>query len=241
MVESGQGPISIARDERGEICGAIYDGPGLVFAVREPADVDAFTGHGFGGRSTRMIVGVRPAAERFWRLARGRFGTPNVIRDSQPVYALTRETFTGVRRERSIDTAVASLDELDELALHAARMAAGEFGVAPPSWVDAGFRQRTATTISAGRFWRARRNGALVFQCYVGATSPYTAQIQGVWAPPQARGRGDATAAFAVICDALLAVYPSLSLYVNAFNVRAIALYERTGFRQVGEFASLAF
>ena len=120
-------------------------------------------------------------------------------------------------------------------------MSAGEFGVAPPSRVDPGFRTRTAQTISDGRFWRARRDGALVFQCYIGPTSPFTAQVQGVWSPPSARGNGDATATFGSICEALLAELPTLSLYVNDFNARAIAMYERVGFVRVSEFSSLMF
>jgi predicted GNAT family acetyltransferase len=34
---------------------------------------------------------------------------------------------------------------------------------------------------------------------------------------------------------------PSVSLYVNGFNVRAIRTYERVGFRRVGTFATVLF
>lgn len=243
MIESGPGRFFVAESAEGGISGVLHDGPNLVFAVRRVEDVDAFSSSGLGGRATRMIVGPRAAVERFWTAAHRRFAYPSLLRDSQPVYALTRGALLqdDASAAGAFDVGLASLDELDELALQALRMSAGEFGAQPPLRVDSVFRSRTARTISAGRFWRARRDGALLFQCYVGAHTEQTAQIQGVWAPPEARGRGDATRAFAAICKALLATHPTLSLYVNDFNERAIALYERVGFTRVSEFASVIF
>ena len=242
LIEAGRGRFYLAGDAAGDICGVLHDGPNLVFAVGRPEDADAFSASSLGGRSTRMIVGPRAAVERFWLGAKGRFPSPTVVRTSQPVYALTRDGISAALPPAGpFDVGIASLDELDELALHGLRMAAGEFGAPPPARVDSVFRGRTANTISAGRFWRARRGGTLLFQCYVGATTAQTAQIQGVWAPPERRGKGDATLAFAAICKALLATHPTLSLYVNNFNTRAIAMYERIGFSRVSEFASLIF
>ena len=36
-------------------------------------------------------------------------------------------------------------------------------------------------------------------------------------------------------------VAPSVSLYVNGYNVRAVRTYERVGFRRVGTFATVLF
>jgi GNAT superfamily N-acetyltransferase len=68
-----------------------------------------------------------------------------------------------------------------------------------------------------------------------------TVQLQGIWTPPALRGRGLATASLAAICDRLLEVSPTLSLYVNDFNERAIALYRRVGFQHVGDFQTILF
>jgi predicted GNAT family acetyltransferase len=81
----------------------------------------------------------------------------------------------------------------------------------------------------------------LCFFCNVGAWSPQTAQLQGIWTPPALRGRGLATAALAAVCRTLLNVVPTLSLYVNDFNAPAVALYRRLGFRDAGELQTLLF
>jgi hypothetical protein len=45
----------------------------------------------------------------------------------------------------------------------------------------------------------------------------------------------------AVVRDALRRVAPSVSLYVNDYNIPARRAYARCGFRQVGEFATVLF
>ncbi len=66
--------------------------------------------------------------------------------------------------------------------------------------------------------------------------------MQGVWTAPEWRGRGIATACMAaVVNDALRRVAPSVSLYVNDFNVPARRVYYRCGFQQVGLFATVLF
>jgi predicted GNAT family acetyltransferase len=65
--------------------------------------------------------------------------------------------------------------------------------------------------------------------------------MQGIWTPKDLRGKGLATAALGAICDRLLTMSPTLSLYVNDFNTPAIALYERVGFETVSEFQTLLF
>jgi predicted GNAT family acetyltransferase len=74
--------------------------------------------------------------------------------------------------------------------------------------------------------------GHLQFKMDVGCASHRTAQIQGVYVPPELRGRGVGTTAMAACCDLAFGRHPNLSLYVNDFNSPAVALYERIGFRR---------
>ena len=72
-----------------------------------------------------------------------------------------------------------------------------------------------------------------MFKAEIGALSGRTAQIQGVWVRPELRGRGIGTSALAASCDYALRQAPTVSLYVNAYNAPARAMYERLGFVQL--------
>jgi ribosomal protein S18 acetylase RimI-like enzyme len=57
-----------------------------------------------------------------------------------------------------------------------------------------------------------------------------------MWVEPAARGSGIAEAIVAAVADwAVARDYPVIGLGVTAGNARAIAFYERLGFRDTGE------
>ncbi len=95
--------------------------------------------------------------------------------------------------------------------------------------------------IARERWWVGETDGRLCFFCNVGAWCRRTAQLQGVWTPPDSRGHGYAAASLAAICERLLDFSPSLSLFVNDFNEPAVALYRRVGFEFVADYKSLIF
>jgi uncharacterized protein len=66
--------------------------------------------------------------------------------------------------------------------------------------------------------------------------------VQGVWVHPELRGRGHAVRGMAAVAHTALAeIAPRVTLYVNDFNTRARAVYDRVGFRQVDEVMSVLF
>jgi len=72
--------------------------------------------------------------------------------------------------------------------------------------------------------------------------TPLACQVQGVWVPPELRGRGHAAHGMAaLVTEALRSVAPVVSLYVNDFNIPARAAYRRVGFAQAGTFMSVLF
>ena len=95
--------------------------------------------------------------------------------------------------------------------------------------------------IDENLWWVGESLGRLCFFCNVGPWCPKTAQLQGIWTPPEFRSRGLASSALAAICDHLMNDVPELSLYVNDFNSAAIALYGRVGFETSSEFQTLLF
>ena len=66
-------------------------------------------------------------------------------------------------------------------------------------------------------------------------------QIQGVWLDPQWRGRGLSVPAMTAVARACRRRYSSVSLYVNDFNTRALAMYRAAGFRRVGTMATVLY
>lgn len=243
LVESGQssrGHTVLWRDDSGAIAGVCSYGAQIVPFADGNEAIDAFAERSRNARDARMIVGPRWIVERFWRGARGWFPEPSAIRTSQPVYALDRAKLAACADDPNGSAGRAEPNELDELAPQSAQMMAGELGGAPRA-NSPEFRDRCARIIAAGWWWRYRVSGELAFTCQIGSATPYTAQIQGVWAPPEHRGKGHATRGLSAVCDDMLATFPSLCLFVNDFNTRAIALYERVGFTPVGEFQSILF
>jgi ribosomal protein S18 acetylase RimI-like enzyme len=122
-------------------------------------------------------------------------------------------------------------DEDRVLKLSAA-MYTEEMGENPMARDPDGYRRRVRMLISRGWTYVYESAGKLQFKMDVGCASHHTAQIQGVYVPPDLRGRGVGTAAMAACCDLALDRHPNLSLYVNDFNTHAVALYERIGFRR---------
>ncbi|GAC1567913.1 MAG: GNAT family N-acetyltransferase [Vulcanimicrobiaceae bacterium] len=225
------------RDASGAVAGACYFGAQIV-PCGESEGIEAFAERSRTVRGTRMLVGARPAVERFWRRARSWLPQPYAVRAVQPLYALEPPALRAFAPDPLGEAARATADEVDELVPHAARMLAGEVG-GDPSRLSGEFRTRCAGIVAAGWWWRYRVAGRLAFTCNIGSATAQTAQVQGVWTPPELRGGGHATRGLAAICDGMLATVPTLCLYVNDFNAPAIALYERVGFVRVGEYSTI--
>jgi len=231
--------MAVWRDECGAVQGACSYGAQIVPSSDDVRALDAFGERAqASAHHARMIVGRRRDVERLWSRAANAFPKPSAVRTSQPLYAIGRSDLRYTRADA--DVAPATLAEVDELAVNSAAMIAGEMGGGSVP-ISNEFRARTTRLIEAGWLWQYRHEGKLTFMCHVGATMPATAQLQGVWTPPEMRGRGYATRALGAICDRLLDNVPKLSLYVNGYNASAIALYERVGFQRVGEFQTIIF
>ena len=99
-----------------------------------------------------------------------------------------------------------------------------------------------AELIAAGRaFARFDEQGSVMFKAEIGALSPATAQLQGVWVRPDLRGRGSGTAAMAAVLRLGLGLAPTVSLYVNDYNTAGRRLYHRLGLRQMATLQTVLF
>ena len=235
IASSTRNAVYVALSD-GHVTGVAYFGKQLVIAADDDATIDAFATIAEKYRGERMIVGQRSTIASFWARVSGWHPKPRLVRDRQFVMKIDRaslkpfETNVTVRRAR--------IDEWTTVADNSALMIAQELDY-DPRRSSPEFASNVRAMIDRRLWWVGESYGRLCFFCNIGPWSPVTAQLQGIWTPPDLRGRGLATSALAGICDKLLAMSPTLSLYVNDFNTPAVALYERVGFETVAEFQTI--
>jgi predicted GNAT family acetyltransferase len=235
-VALARGAMYVAYDGT-KLRGVAFFGRQVVLAA-DDASIDAFVSLAVQHRGERMIVAPRAQVARYWASVKRHHQPPRMVRDRQPVMAVELATLAAV--DDRVVARLARAGDARDVALNSAAMIAGELGYDPrtlPGDFDGGVRQM----IERRMWWVGERSGELCFFCNVGAWSAHTAQLQSIWTPPALRGQGLATSALIGVCRKLLEEVPTLCLYVNAFNEAAIRLYERAGFRVVGEFQSILF
>lgn len=185
----------------------------------------------------RAIVGPRATVSSYWNLVGPSHRPPRLVRARQPVMALAASALQ--RSQIRIAVRPARDDEWRAVAENSAAMIEAELETDPRE--DPDFEPSIRKMIRLRLWWVGERDGRLCFFCNIGAWSPHTAQLQGIWTPPELRNRGIASSALAGICEELLRVFPTLSLYVNDFNLQAMRLYSRLGFKETGELQTILF
>ncbi|MFJ5697706.1 GNAT family N-acetyltransferase [Arthrobacter sp. NPDC093139] len=103
------------------------------------------------------------------------------------------------------------------------------------------YSRRVAGLIRQGHSLVHLNNGEVVFKAELGAVTSEVTQVQGVWMNPSYRGLGLSAGYMAAVVLLAQKIAPITSLYVNDYNSRARATYERVGFRQAGTFATVLF
>lgn len=228
--------IAVALD-RNAVVGVAYWGRQIALAA-EPSAIESFAEYGRTRRGERMIVGARDTVSAYWNAVRKWHAPPRLVRDRQLVMLIDRAQLRPYERRTVVRQA--TIGDWNAVADGSAEMVRQELEYDPrrasPEFV-AGIRQM----IERKLWWVGSIDGRLCFFCNVGPWCDRTIQLQGIWTPPGMRGRGLATASLAAICDRLLDVSPTLSLYVNDFNADAIALYRRVGFEHIGDFQTMLF
>jgi len=232
LTSLGPSPLWGAFDE-GRLSGLLHVGPNLVPATDDDAACEALATAAGGLYPTRMVVGERQTVELLWSLIGPSFPAPREVRRHQFVYAV--EAGRLVNDPRAPARGVARLAERsdeDQVLELSAAMYTEEMGENPMARDPDGYRRRVRMLISRGWTYVYEAAGQLQFKMDVGCASNHTAQIQGVYVPPDLRGRGVGATAMSACCELAFDRHPNLSLYVNDFNTPAVALYERIGFQR---------
>ena len=228
----GPSPLWGAFDE-GQLRGLLHVGPNLVPATDDEAACEALATSAGGLYPTRMLVGERVTVELLWSIVGSSYPAPREVRRRQFVYAVEPDQL--VRDPHAGGPGMARLAERsdeDQVLKLSAAMYTEEMGENPMARDPDGYRRRVRMLISRGWTYVHDAGGRLQFKMDVGCASRHTAQIQGVYVPPDLRGRGIGATAMTACCDLAFSRHPNLSLYVNDFNAAAVALYERIGFHR---------
>lgn len=137
---------------------------------------------------------------------------------------------------------LATSADLGELLPAAAAMFTEEVGFDPVARYGDGYAARLRTLIAGQRSAIVTDvNDRVIFKADAGIVNLDAAQVQGVWLHPDYRGCGLAKPFFASAAQVLQRRYPHLSLYVNDYNARALAMYRGTGWEQIGQFSTIIF
>jgi GNAT superfamily N-acetyltransferase len=228
------------RFDGGDLVAACHVGANLVPVQATADDARAFAERALTrSRTVSTIVGPHDAVEVFWHVVADMWGRPREVRWRQPHLAIDTDPLVepapGVRRTTRAD--------LDALYPACVAMYTEEVGVSPEVGGGAElYRARVQQLISRGWSFAAFEGDELVFKAEVACASPYAAQIQGVFVPPEHRGRGLASAGMAAVVELVRAeIAPTVSLYVNDWNTPARRAYERVGFVETARFSTVMF
>jgi predicted GNAT family acetyltransferase len=223
---------------RHELEAVCWHGTSLMPVHASAAATAAFAeAAGDSPRLCSSLIGESDAVLDLWHRLEPTWGPARDVRPSQPLLATWSEPVVPpdptVRLVRP--------HEVDLLFPAAVAMYTEEVGVSPLIG-DGGrdYRRRVADLVRSRRSYAKFVGRRVVFKAELAVVTRHTAQVQGVWVAPEWRGRGLGTMAMStVVRDALRRLAPSVSLYVNDYNLAARAVYARTGFRQLGTFATV--
>ena len=174
-----------------------------------------------------------------WEALAPQWGPAREVRRNQPVMTMsTSPALLGIPLDPGVRPA--TVEETDLVVPAAAAMFSEEIGYPPYRGSDRAYRLSVGALVRSGRSLVRIEGGQVGFKADVGSVALGVAQIQGVWVHPQWRGRGLAVPAMAAVVEHVLRhLAPTVTLYVNDFNVPALATYRRVGFVQTGTFATI--
>jgi len=191
------------------------------------------------GRSCSSIVGPLESVEAMWPVLSRSWGPARAIRASQPL--LCADSPSEVEPDSRVRLVRPA--ELPRFLPAAVAMFTEELGISPIGHdAGRGYQARVAEVICSGRaFARFDARGEVEFKAEIAVLGDATAQLQGVWVRPDRRGRGIGTAAMAAVLRFALQLAPTVSLYVNDYNLAGRRLYERLGMRQIATLRTVLF
>lgn len=218
-----------------------HAGANLVPVNADAEAIEAWVEFAGPERMCFSIVGSSEAAMGLWQQLSDRWGAPwSTVRDVRP-----RQPVMVARHESEVapDPRVRriTIEHWDAYHEAAVKMYTEEVGVSPDAGKPAGYKFYVRQLITSGRAFGLVDRGRVLFKADIGSVAGSVCQVQGVWLDPALRGQGMAAAAMAAVVQIARQTAPEVSLYVNDYNLPALATYRRVGFVEVGQFATIHY
>jgi uncharacterized protein len=178
----------------------------------------------------RAIISPAHLVEPLWDRLRTRLDPPTVVRMNQPIYAIRRRLdFPDLVTARfSVPS------DIEKLVPACAAMHKEEVGIDPLIRDAAGYRERIRELVDQKRSIVRVEEREIAAKCEFSAVTSDAVQLMGVWTHPRFRRRGLARETLREVCGHIFRSGRSVTLFVNDFNLPAIALYESLGFSRIG-------
>lgn len=223
----------------GELVAACWAGVNLV-PVGVTEETAPVFGHHLGraGRTFSSIFGPSTGVMGIWSTFEDYSAEPFDIRPNQPLLTIDTEPLL----VPAADLRFTRPDELDALLPACAAMFEEEVGYSPYLGGSEHYRRRIASLITRKHSLAAfDDDGSVIFKAELGTVSSQAVQVQGVWMNPDRRGKGLSAGYMAGVVAAARSLAPTVSLYVNSYNAKALASYRNVGFTQAGTFSTVLF
>lgn len=224
-----------------ELQGVLHLGANVVPVASEESTIEELssrvgpwrTSSSMMGRSGPVMALQRILSQRYPRA----WGRPREVRASQPLLELQEPS----RVAPDPRVTAATMGHFQAYFQAAVAMYTEEVGVSPIESSGGYMRHMRALVQKGHCFVIVDDDGTVRWKSDIGVSWRSHCQIQGVWLDPAWRGKGLADAAMTAVAHLCQRRYESVSLYVNDFNIRALAMYDTVGFRQVGEMATVLY
>ncbi len=183
------------------------------------------------------VTGPAAAASAFaqgWSRVRGAATTVTM---QQGLYALTKVVQPDPRAPGALRSAMTH--EVDLVASWMAGFA-GDAGL--PAHEREALRKTAAGRVAGGGLFVWEHEGAPVSMASLQGATRHGIRVSFVYTPPECRGRGYASACVAAVSERALASGKRFcTLYTDLANPTPNAIYQRVGYRRIGESVMIAF
>ncbi len=134
---------------------------------------------------------------------------------------------------------LATTGELDQAVAMNLELIEAERGNELPPPDPIGLRKRLFQRIKCGQVWVWVLQGKVMFKAEIITRTPNVIYLEGVFVHRDARGQGNGLRSMRQLGRNLLSNARSLCVFVNESNLAARALYEKAGYRKLGNYETI--